>query len=59
MESNESGTGPTKKRYEKPRIVRVLLRPEEAVLGFCKNGNKSGPLRARCNVPTNCSTQGS
>jgi hypothetical protein len=26
-----------KKRYEKPRVIRFPLRPEEAVLGFCKS----------------------
>jgi len=26
-----------KKRYEKPKVSRFPLRPEEAVLGFCKS----------------------
>ena len=57
-DSEQPATG-GRKRYEKPRIVRVRLNPEEAVLGFCKNANKSGPLRAKCTVPSNCSVKGS
>lgn len=26
-----------KKRYDKPKVTRFPLRPEEAVLGFCKS----------------------
>lgn len=57
---NESQDDRTdRKPYEKPRIVRVLLRPEEAVLGFCKNANNKGPAHAKCTVPSSCSTTGS
>lgn len=28
-----------KKRYEKPKVSRFPLRPEEAVLGFCKSSS--------------------
>lgn len=41
----ETGTSkkPRKKRYVKPEIRQVLLRPEEAVLGNCKTAGVSGP----------------
>lgn len=45
--------------YTRPSITRVPLRPEEAVLGFCKSSNKKGPMKtSRCNLPA-CSTMGS
>ena len=59
MDGQEDGKGAPRRRYEKPKIVRVLLNPEEAVLGFCKNANKSGPLKAKCNLAGNCATLGS
>ena len=52
-------TAGARRRYEKPRITRVLLRPDEAVLGFCKNANRSGPIQAKCTTPVQCSTKGS
>ena len=48
-----------KKQYKKPEIKRVELRPEEAVLGFCKTSALSGPLQATCTTPANCGTPGS
>ena len=32
-----------RKTYKKPEMVRVSLRPDEAVLGSCKSGAASGP----------------
>ena len=32
-----------KKKYEKPTLSEVALRPEEAVLGNCKSVSISGP----------------
>jgi len=32
-----------KRTYKKPEMVRVSLRPEEAVLGTCKSGSAVGP----------------
>jgi len=49
----------TKKRYEKPEVTQVSLRPEEAVLGACKAGRVSGPGQPRCGVPAPCSSLGS
>lgn len=45
--------------YERPRVERVPLRPEEAVLGFCKNSNAAGPVASPCIFPVACSTAGS
>ena len=35
--------GQQKKPYQKPRIRRVELRPQEAVLGGCKTGGQTTP----------------
>jgi hypothetical protein len=56
---SEKRTGPPKKPYIKPEIRRVLLRPEEAVLGGCKNTGQMGPSGADCGIPLNCSTAAS
>jgi hypothetical protein len=56
---DEENRPPGKKRaYEPPRISVVGLRPEEAVLGACKNVSSAGPvgascaaMRVQCNVP--------
>jgi hypothetical protein len=37
-----------KKPYTKPRVKRVILVPEEAVLGGCKTASVSGPATANC-----------
>ncbi len=47
-----------KKPYEKPEVRRVLLRPEEAVLGACKSASAAGPLGATCST-TSCPETGS
>lgn len=49
----------SKKRYQRPEITQVSLRPEEAVLGACKAGRVSGPGQPRCAVPAPCSSVGS
>jgi hypothetical protein len=38
-----------KKPYEKPEAKRFPLRPEEAVLGFCKSPSGTGQ-----NAPSGC-----
>jgi hypothetical protein len=45
-----------KKPYEKPSARQVPLRPEEAVLGFCKLTSGFGPTGT---CVTTCSTAGS
>jgi hypothetical protein len=48
-----------KKKYEKPVVTRFPLRPEEAVLGFCKSNASSGPSGGGCRGVGNCMTPGS
>jgi len=48
-----------KKRYEKPVVTRFPLRPEEAVLGFCKSNTAAGPSSSTCDFPDNCFSPGS
>jgi hypothetical protein len=50
-----------KKPYVKPEIQQVQLRPEEAVLGYCKvsSGGGSGPLQATCSTVPICGNLGS
>ncbi|MGH9715330.1 MAG: hypothetical protein ACRD4R_01155 [Candidatus Acidiferrales bacterium] len=37
--------------YEPPKVIRVNLRPEEAVLGHCKISGSAGPASGSCTVP--------
>jgi hypothetical protein len=37
-----------KQKYEPPRISVISLRPEEAVLGACKNASSAGPVGGSC-----------
>jgi hypothetical protein len=46
-----------RKLYSEPKLVQIALRPEEAVLGYCKK-NAAGPGRSNCQTPT-CYTIGS
>jgi len=48
-----------KKKYEKPEAKRFPLRPDEAVLGFCKTNAASGPSSAGCRGARACSSPGS
>jgi hypothetical protein len=48
-----------KRRYSAPAVEKVALRPEEAVLGFCKNSAHAGPRGGNCRAVGICSTQGS
>ena len=50
----ESKSGRVKKPYQKPEIRKIELRPEEAVLGGCKNTGYAGPAQGTCTVPTTC-----
>jgi hypothetical protein len=59
MGQNLNETGGAKKAYEPPSVEKVPLRPEEAVLGFCKNGTTAGPRGGNCRATGVCSTQGS
>jgi len=48
-----------KKLYKKPKIKKVPLRPQEAVLGFCKMSDVAGPAIGTCTRPGMCFTEGS
>jgi hypothetical protein len=48
-----------KKPYEKPKLTRFPLRPEEAVLGFCKSTTAPGPAGGNCKGVGSCNTPGS
>jgi hypothetical protein len=45
-------------KYEPPKIIRISLRPEEAVLGHCKIPGSAGPVSASCTATT-CMSFGS
>jgi hypothetical protein len=59
METNKRDETRHKKPYVKPEIKRVMLRPEEAVLGSCKTTKVSGPDNPRCSTAGSCSSLGS
>lgn len=48
-----------KQSYEPPRLARISLRPEEAVLGHCKNPSVAGPVQATCTAIAPCGSVGS
>lgn len=39
----------TRKPYQPPAVTIISLRPEEAVLGSCKNSTSAGPGQSACN----------
>jgi hypothetical protein len=46
--------------YEAPKVIRVSLRPEEAVLGHCKVTGAAGPVGTSCRALLGaCRTPGS
>jgi hypothetical protein len=48
-----------KKQYEQPQVTAIKLRPEEAVLSFCKNTSSAG-MFSSCHHPGgNCHGIGS
>ena len=58
-ESRKSQPSP-KAAYQAPQVVRVSLRPEEAVLGHCKVSGSAGPASASCKTVFGfCRSQGS
>lgn len=48
-----------RKRYTKPEIRTVPLRPQETVLGFCKTSQMRGPVIGTCTRPGSCVIEGS
>jgi hypothetical protein len=62
LEKNEAAAPETPKAegYEAPQVVRVSLRPAEAVLGHCKVSGSAGPVSASCRPLSGpCRTPGS
>jgi len=57
-ETHKPEVAHAKKAYAAPTVQKVQLRPEEAVLGFCK-GPSAGPIAARCKNVVKCSVMGS
>jgi hypothetical protein len=50
----------SKKAYQSPKLSVISLRPEEAVLGHCKNASSAGPVSpANCTNLGNCMVIGS
>jgi hypothetical protein len=45
--------------YEAPKIIRVSLRPDEAVLGHCKVTGSAGPVSGSCRTVVSCRSLGS
>jgi hypothetical protein len=60
MERKESSTEQQQPgTYEPPQVMRVSLRPEEAVLGHCKVSGSAGPVSSSCRGTITCRTIGS
>jgi hypothetical protein len=57
-DQNANDQGP-KAAYEPPKVIRVSLRPEEAVLGHCKIVGHAGPVSGSCRSVVACRTLGS
>ena len=45
--------------YEAPKVIRVSLRPDEAVLGHCKVTGSAGPVSGGCRPLVSCKSIGS
>jgi len=59
MDGKEKETPEAAKPYEPPKLFRVSLRPEEAVLGHCKMSGSGGPVSSTCGGAIHCRTFGS
>ena len=55
----EDGVPEKKKPYEPPQVTIISLRPEEAVLGACKNMSSAGPVGGSCVAVGQCRVPGS
>jgi hypothetical protein len=55
----EDGAPKKKEPYESPRVTVISLRPEEAVLGACKNTTTAGPVQGTCAAVAPCGALGS
>jgi hypothetical protein len=59
MKDEQKPKSSKKVTYQAPAVVRVSLRPEEAVLGHCKTATSGGPVSAGSCRSTFCRTFGS
>lgn len=58
MKEKQKEESSVKAPYQPPQMVRVSLRPEEAVLGHCKIAGITGPISGSCKT-SYCRTFGS
>ena len=59
-DAQQQGTQNGKRSYQKPALIQVPLRPEEAVLGNCKTHTSAGPSNTTCHRSSgNCKGIGS
>jgi hypothetical protein len=56
---NDQNESREKKKYEPPKLTVISLRPEEAVLGHCKNSTSGGPGGGNCTHVGACVVTGS
>jgi hypothetical protein len=49
----------SRKAYQSPKLSVISLRPEEAVLGHCKNPSSAGPVSSTCTSVGSCMVIGS
>jgi hypothetical protein len=59
MTGERPKTEDARKPYEAPKLTRVSLRPEEAVLGHCKIIGHAGPGSGSCGGVLACHSPGS
>jgi len=59
MKASPTSSSSNKRTYQAPQVVRVILRPEEAVLGHCKVPGIAGAVSSGCGKPIRCNTFGS
>jgi hypothetical protein len=55
----EVNLNPVKKPYDPPQVTAIKLRPEEAVLAFCKNTSSAGQFSSCHQAGGNCHGIGS
>lgn len=59
MEREQPTKNELPKAYQPPKVMRVSLRPEEAVLGHCKVAGSAGPVSSSCRSVVTCRSIGS
>ena len=61
VRKDQSEFGQQPQAYQPPKVTRITLRPEEAVLGHCKITGSGGPAGSGCQPIAGivCNTPGS